>query len=183
MVMKPRNFQPTKASFIRAVKIIYINAIFTAITAIGVLGFPFHSNASSKKNLPAAVASSFSSKYGNTRIKKWSTKEGEYFIRFINGKQKCVAFYTSDGVWQKTEIALSWAKDLPLPVRDSIEKDGYAAYRVDGIKEVLSRGQPLYVLHIDDGPSLDADHYDAFKEDYILSFSSEGILKDKREMN
>ena len=72
------------------------------------------------------------------------------------------------------------SKDLPLPVRESLLNDGYGSYYIDAIKEIVSAGQPVYVLHIDDGPSLDAYHYDAFKKDYKLSFAQNGVLKDKQ---
>ena len=132
-----------------------------------------------KKQLPPAIAASLQAKYANARIKKWEMQGDEYVVNFIDNKKKCTAYYSSGGRWIKTEITLPWTRDLPQSVKTGLQLNGYEAYHVDGIKEVLSKGQPEYVLHVDDGDLLDADHYDAFRRDYRLSFSQNGILKEK----
>ncbi|HMI01190.1 MAG TPA: hypothetical protein VK541_01835 [Pedobacter sp.] len=178
--MKPIIFQPVRKKFLHAFKIMLLRAILTAMAVTGIFGFTRGPLVTGNKELPASIASSFSAKYANARVKKWKQRDSEYLVNFTMDKKKCLAFYTCGGEWIKTEISLPLSKDLPLPVRESLLNDGYGSYYIDAIKEIVSAGQPVYLLHIDDGPSLDADHYDAFKKDYKLSFAQNGVLKDKQ---
>jgi len=178
--MKQIIFQPGQEKSPGSFKTMVLRTILTTVAITGIFSFTRPHQGTSNKELPASIASSFSAKYANARIKKWEQRDSEYLVNFTNGKKKCLAFYTSSGQWIKTEIALPWSKDLPLSVRESLQAHGYGSCYIDGIKEVVSAGQPVYVLHVDDGPLLDADHYDAFKKNYRLSFAQNGVLKDQQ---
>ena len=157
--------------------------ILTAIAVIGVFSsFTSRTDPDGKKALPQNIAPSFAAKYPNAKIKKWEMRNEQYIVDFTDDRNKCAAYYSPGGGWIKTEVSIPWTKDLPMAVRKSVQNSGYGQWRVDGIKEVMTAGQPLYVLHVDDGDSLDSDHYDAFKKDYMLSFTADGILKDKEKI-
>ena len=178
--MKPIISQLNQGASRRTIKIIIVKAILTVVAVIGIFSFTSKTDLSGKRALPPKVASSFTAKYANARIKKWEKRGDEYMLNFMNDERKCVAFYSFDGGWIRTEISLPWSKDLPLPVQKSLQNNGYGNCYIDGIKEVLSAGRLFYVLHVDDGPSLDADHYDAFKQNYRLIFSQDGVMSEKQ---
>jgi len=135
-----------------------------------------------KRILPKNIAPSFSAQYPDAKIKNWVEKGDEFIVNFVDGKQKCEAYYSPDGRWIQSRIKMAWTKDLPMAVRQSLDKNGYGAWYVDEIREVRSPGKVAYRVHVDNGTLLDADHYDVFKTDYVLNFAPDGTLIKKREI-
>ena len=158
-------------------------SIFIAIAMAGIFtGFTTTTTAAVGHSLPASIAPAFNSRYPQAKIKNWKMIGDRCRIEFRDNRNKCAAYYSTNGRWIKTEISIPWTKDLPPAVRTALQKDGYASWYVDGIKEVQTPGEPLYVLHIDNGPSLDAKHYDAFKKDMIVSFTQDGVLRESQSI-
>jgi hypothetical protein len=156
--------------------------ILFPLLGVTVLFFSFTTKtaATGKKDLPKNIASSFTAKYPDARIKKWEMKDNDYIVRFDENNEKCTSWYTPDGKWVKTERHFALSKDLPAAVREGFNHSPYMSWHIDNIKEVMNNdGQPLYVLHVDDGDKWDSDHYDAFKTDYLIYFSPDGTLKNK----
>jgi hypothetical protein len=158
-----------------------MKAILTAIVMIGLLSsftLRYHTPGG-KKQLPKVIAPSFSAKYPQAKIRNWKCSGDEYIVRYEEGKDKCAAYFSTGGQWIKTEYTIPWTRDLPQAVRTSIQNNGYGIWYVDGIKKVETAGRLLYVLHVDDGSTLDSDHYDAFRDDYLLTFTPDGVLTEK----
>ena len=154
--------------------------MLTAIIVTGVFSsFTQPPDFGGRKSLPKIIAPSFSAKYPEAKLKNWEMLNDEYVVRYINEKSKCTAFFSSGGQWIRTETSIPWTKDLPQAVRTGIQNSGYGTCYVDAIRKVQTAGRLLYVLHVDDGSTLDADHYDAFREDWLLSFTPDGVLAGK----
>ena len=130
-----------------------------------------------KGSLPKNIEVKINNRYPNAHIKGWEMKNDEYVIKIGQDKKKMMAFYSEGGNWIKTEEHISLSKDLPLAVKKGFDNSKYVSWHIDNIKKVLMRdASPMYILHVDNGDKLDADHIDAFKNDVLLSFDTEGVL-------
>jgi hypothetical protein len=132
------------------------------------------------RQLPNKIAVSFDSRYPQAHRKGWEMQQDLCKIDFVNDRRKSSAWYTADGQWVRTEVKIPWMKDLPQQVRNSVDRSPYTSWYVDNIREEISGKGILYVLHVDDGNSLDSDHYDAFRKDRILSYTADGTLMSMR---
>jgi hypothetical protein len=154
--------------------------MLTAMVVIAIFSsFTPSTESGGKKQLPKIIAPSFFAKYPEARLRSWEMIGDEYVVRYVDEKSKCAAYFSSDGQWIKTQSHIPWTKDLPESVRRSILNNGYGRWFVDGITKVQTPGQILYVLHVDDGSTLDSEHYDTFRDDYLLTFTPEGALTEK----
>jgi len=130
---------------------------------------------------PESVKNSFSARFPNRQIKSWRKINETYVAAFVSDDKKYKVTFTSDGKWVKTETRIKW-KDVPTPVKAAFENSEYISWQRTGVLEMESPGsQPVYVIHVNNGNSLDADHY-AFKDDYTLFLTPEGKwLKKEKE--
>jgi hypothetical protein len=157
--------------------------IQSVLISTALLGFATGLQAGGKEQLPAKISSTFNSMYPGKTIRNWKLNENRYTILFDYDRKKCRAEYSSDGAWIETDLPVSGTKDLPGPIVDALRKYGYSDWYVDRITEVKTAGHSVYQLHIDDGPLWDADHYEVFKTDLILTFTKSGSLQDKEEIS
>lgn len=160
-----------------------IFAIFGLISILnGTISYAANTDPVRNRELPKTIAPAFLAKYPGVRVKKCALQHEQYIVDFINDKRKCEAVYSPDGRWVRTEIKIPWIKDLPSTVRNGIGQSQYLDWYVDGIREIQSDRGTVYVIHVDDANTLDANHYDAFRMDCLLSFSPSGILKAKENI-
>lgn len=130
-----------------------------------------------KGSLPKSIEVKIANRYPNSHIKGWERKNDQYVIKVEQDKKKKMAFYSEGGNWIKTEEHIPLSKDLPLAVKKGFDNSQYVSWHIDNIKEVsMKNASPVYVIHVDDGDKLDADHVDAFKTNVFLSFNPEGVL-------
>ena len=132
--------------------------------------------------VPAAVRSAFANQFPSGHLKKWEWRKEGYIADFRLGGKKLFAYYSADGGWKGTESPIRWTKDLPEAVREGWKKSGYYSWYVMNIKKIETPDGPLYTLHVNNGTLLDADHHDAFLEEYVLFFSPSGELVKKDRM-
>jgi hypothetical protein len=132
--------------------------------------------------VPQIVIKSFSTQFPAGRLKKWELQQGVYIAAFRQDGKKLFAYYNADGSWRGTEAPIKWTKNLPDSVKAGWKVSGYYDWYVADIKRIETPEQPLYVLHVNNGTLLDADHHDAFLEEYLLYFSGKGELVRKVRM-
>lgn len=75
-----------------------------------------------------------------------------------------------------TESSIKRTRHLPVAVQAAWKNSGYSDWYVHNIRKIETPEQQLYVLHLNNGTLLDANKYDAFKEDHVLYFTREGAL-------
>lgn len=133
------------------------------------------------KTVPNRVEKAFSEKFPGSDLKKWDTHQDGYIAKFTRDGKKYFAYYSHEGDWKGTESRIKWTRHLPQGVQTGWKNSGYAGWYVHNIKKIETPEQPLYVLHLNNGPLLSSDKYDAFKEDHVLYFTAGGELvrKDK----
>jgi hypothetical protein len=149
--------------------------IFIAIT---LLSEPMiaQAGAGSSVIVPPVVLTAFSTRFPNAHLRGWQQRPEGYIADFRLGGKKLFAYYSADGMWKGTETPIKGSRNLPAAVRKGWKNSDYAAWHVEDIKKIDRPEGPLYALHIDNGSLLDADHHDAFHEEYVLFFNGEGRL-------
>lgn len=133
--------------------------------------------------VPQKVVAAFTTQFPNAHLKKWEQRKEGYIADFRQEGKKYFAYYAEDGVWRGTESPIKWTRQLPAAVKEGWKASEYYSWYVEDIKKIQTPERPLYVLHVDNGTLLDADHHDAFREEYVLFFSEKGELvrKDKKQ--
>jgi hypothetical protein len=126
--------------------------------------------------VPAAVSAAFASRFPAGKLTKWEQRTQGYIAVFRQDGKKLFAYYEADGTWKGTETPIKWTKDLPAAVRGGWVRSDYGRWYVEDMKKIEQPDEPLYVLHIDNGPLLDADRKDAFREEWLLFFNGKGEL-------
>jgi hypothetical protein len=139
-------------------------------------------NGIGKKHLPQKIATVFDGKYPGAKVTGWSLRQQEYVVNFVRDKEKCIAYYSTDGSWAKTETRIPWLKDLPAPVRTAFANSTYRQYYVGTLKKVEDpSGALLYRIRVAENVAYDVN--DDFRRDYILYYTPDGQLKDKVKTN
>jgi hypothetical protein len=126
--------------------------------------------------VPKEVVKAFSAKFPGSELKKWETRKEGYIAKFTRDGKKYFAYYSPEGDWKGTESRVKWTRHLPENVRKGWSNSGYSNWYVHNIKKIETPERPLYVLHVNNGTLLSSDKQDAFKEDHVLTFTSEGEL-------
>jgi len=133
--------------------------------------------------IPKKVSEAFSAKYPSAEIKKWKTAKGDYVAEFNLEKKKFLAHYSAGGEWIKTESKIKLSNNLPDAVKEGLHKSEYASWYINEIKQVEKPGHNIYTIHVHDGNKLSADHHDALKTDFLLSFNDTGELIKKQRLH
>jgi hypothetical protein len=131
--------------------------------------------------VPASVKTTFAAKYPDASVRKWTSTKGGYAAKFDSQHKQYIAFFTSNGSWERTEHKIGLTHNLPAPVREGFRNSMYAAYNIDGIKEVMTNGKTSYIIKVDDGDYFDSDHHDNYTQDFVLNFSADGKLVKAKE--
>lgn len=126
--------------------------------------------------VPRNVVQAFSQKFPGSEVKKWEVRRDGYLVVFKSGKKKHTAYYTPQGHWKATESRVKWTRHLPATVREAWKNSGYYAWYVHNMKKIETDGRQMYVIHVHNGPTLDANKIDVFGENHILYFTQEGRL-------
>lgn len=126
--------------------------------------------------VPKEVTQAFSAKFPDGDLKKWETRQEGYIAQFTRDGKKYYAYYSHQGDWKGTESRVKRTRHLPANVQTGWMNSGYAGWYVHNIKKIETPERPLYVLHLNNGPLLSSDKYDAFREDHVLTFTADGEL-------
>lgn len=126
--------------------------------------------------VPKRVIQAHSKKFPDSEIRKWEIRHDGYIALFRSNGKKHTAYYTPEGHWKATESTVKWTRHLPDPVKEGWKNSGYYTWYVHNMKKIETDGQRLYVLHVHNGPTLDANKIDAFGENHVLYFTQEGKL-------
>lgn len=139
--------------------------------------------ANTNADVPKKVSEAFSAKYPAAEIKKWKTVKADYVAEFTLEKKKYLAYYSSNAEWIRTESKISLSTKLPDAVKEALHKSEYASWSISEIKQIEKPTKNIYTIHVHDGNKLSADHHDAIKTDYLLSFSDIGELVKKQRIH
>jgi hypothetical protein len=127
--------------------------------------------------VPSAVTSAFEKRYPDAQVKKWkAVSNNDFAVRFRYHNARYTALFQPDGRWEKTVRMYALTHQTPEGVREGFRHSGYEGCNIDGVKEVMTPGQHLYVIAVDDGDYFDANHHDAFTRDFLLTFTADGQL-------
>jgi hypothetical protein len=131
----------------------------------------------SVEKVPQPVQASFYTQFPPASLKKWEVRKEGYIAVFkINGRKQ-YAYYTSDGKWVATESRVKRTRHLPEAVRTAWLNSGYAHWSVHNIRKLeTADGQHSYVMHLNDGNTLDANKFDAFNKDHTLVLAQQPVL-------
>ncbi len=132
--------------------------------------------------VPQSVIAAFSNRFPDVKLKKWEQRKEGYIATYRKDGKKYFAYYAADGAWKGTETPIKWTRNLPEAVKAGWKKTDYYSWYVLDIKKIDTPEQPLYTLHVDNSSTLDSDHKDAFREEYVLFFSASGELVRKDRM-
>jgi len=132
--------------------------------------------------VPQQVTAAFVKQFPTGHLKKWEQRKEGFIADFRLDGKKYFAYYAADGAWKGTESPIKWTRELPAAVKEGWKKSGYYSWYVLDIKKIETPDQPMYTLHVNNGTLLDADHHDAFLEEYVLFFSPTGELVRKDRM-
>jgi hypothetical protein len=126
--------------------------------------------------VPSPVQSAFYTQFPPATLKKWELrKEGFIAVFTINGRKQ-YAYYTADGKWVATESRVKRTRHLPLAVREAWLNSGYADWYVHNIRKLETAEGHSYVMHLNNGSTLDANKFDAFNKDHILVLAQQPAL-------
>jgi hypothetical protein len=154
--------------------------------AILLLAAVFFENATAQQNvsgnIPKDIVQAFSKTYPAAHVKHWKMDSGNYAAEFLTDKKKAFAVYSPGGQWLNTTIKIRFTKNLPDAVKTALSNSKYNNWYVDEIKELQSPNNHLFLVYVNNGSLLDSDHYDAFKEDYLLYFDADGKLMRSEEL-
>jgi len=119
-------------------------------------------------SVPKPVQAAFSTQFPPATLKKWEVRKEGYIAVFKLGSQKKYAYYNHDGKWVATETRVKRTRHLPEAVRTAWLKSGYADWYVHNIRRVETTEGNSYVMHLNNGSTLDANKVDAFNQDHVL---------------
>lgn len=131
--------------------------------------------------IPQATLSSFSARYPGETVQQWKPVKNGYTAKFVRDGKKHVAYFSAEGDWVKTERKIKWTRNLPASVKKGWEKTGYAHWYVEKMHEVNSPGEQVYVMSVNNTPTLPAERH-SFSEAHKLYFNTSGDLI-KREIS
>jgi len=134
------------------------------------------------KTVPQNISVAFSAKYPNATVKKWKHSNSNYSAEFSVDNKKSIAYYSAGGNWERTETKIKWTWNLPSAVHQTLEKNGYLRFYIMDMKKVETSNGVTYVVHYNDGNTLDSDHHDAFTQYFLLHISETGELIKKEEV-
>jgi hypothetical protein len=134
------------------------------------------------KAIPQNVTVAFTAKYPNAVIKKWKQTDNHFAAEFSIDNKRAVAFYSADGNWERTETKIKWTWNLPSAVHQTLDKNGSLRFYIMDMKKVETPNGVIYIVHYNDGNTLDSDHHDAFTQYFLLHISETGELLKKEEV-
>jgi alkyl sulfatase BDS1-like metallo-beta-lactamase superfamily hydrolase len=126
--------------------------------------------------VPVAVSRAFSGKFPGGDLRKWEVRREGYIARFKKDGKKHYAYYSQEGHWKGTESPIRRMRHLPDSVKTAWESSGYAGWYVHNIKKIETPDQRLYVVHVNNSPTLDANKVDNFSVEHLLYYTSSGKL-------
>lgn len=134
------------------------------------------------KQVPQNVVKAFTAKYPTAIAKKWKQNDSNYFVVFESNDKKSTAYYSSDGNWKKTETKIAWIKNLPTAVKKTLYDRGFLGYFVRNMRKSETATGDLYIVEVNNGNVLDADHA-AFAKTYEIDLDGKGNLVNYKELN
>ena len=126
--------------------------------------------------VPKSVRSAFYTQFPPATLKKWEIRKEGYIAVFKVDGRKHYAYYTADGKWVATETQVKRTRHLPDPVRTAWLNSGYAGWYVHNIRKLETDEGNSYVMHLNNGSTLDANHVDAYKTDHVLVLSNQPVF-------
>lgn len=125
---------------------------------------------------PQAVIDSFNARFPNTPIKKWLARPKGFIADFKLNGQQLFADYGPDGTWVGTETPIKFPFRFPHDVKQGWRHSDFSAWYLVKAYRVLTPGQTLYALDVNNSPLLDAEHMYNFNEEFFIYFSEDGKL-------
>jgi len=106
------------------------------------------SRATVNKQIPDNVLRSFSTKYPNIHVRKWSTRNDTDIAEFKMMKVKQYAYYLPNGTWIRTESEINHISDLPRAVKSSWHQCAFQTWYVEDVKRIETGNENLYVIQV-----------------------------------
>ncbi len=146
--------------------------LFTLImTAVIRLSF---AQATADNAVPQPVLAKFSSSYAKVKVRSWCQQENAWVVKFKSDGRVHKAYYTPEGIWQKTETKYGFTHSLLPRVKAGWQSCSYAGWYIDEIMELETPAEHVYRFQVDNGPMLDVTHMYNFKEYRRLYFAANG---------
>ncbi len=126
--------------------------------------------------VPPAVVSAFNSRFPSAQLNKWQQRPQGYIAVFRQNGQKLFAYYSADGSWIGTEFPIHWSNDVPQAVKQGWKNSNYAGWKRNEVKRIDYPDSLVYVLYVDNSPTLNAEHMAIDAEKWALFFDQKGNL-------
>lgn len=150
--------------------------IIFVLTLMAVAFAHLHSAGQDRKfNVPSEVKMAFVLRFPAGHLKKWVERHDEFIATFRQDGKKCLAYFTSGGIWKATERPVKWTRNLPEAVMAGWNNCKYISWFILDMKRIEVPYQTLYAIHVGQIQSLGPDDADIGSE-YILYFSDKGEL-------
>ena len=104
--------------------------------------------ANAGKEVPDNVIKSFSTKYPDTHVRKWMTRNDTDIAEFKMLKTRKYAYYLPNGNWIRTESEINHISDLPRTVKSNWHQCAFQTWYVEDIKRVENATESLYVIQV-----------------------------------
>jgi hypothetical protein len=125
---------------------------------------------------PQVVIDSFNARFPNTPVKKWSARPKGFIADFKLNGQQLFADYGPDGTWVGTETPIKFPFRFPHDVKQGWRHSDFSAWYLVKAYRIMTPGQTLYALDVNNSPLLDAEHMYNFNQEFFIYFSEEGKL-------
>lgn len=106
------------------------------------------------KNVPETVKSAFAQKYPETAVREWDKKSGMYVAEFRNENLEAEAWFTSDGLWVRTET--DYRGTLPEAVKSYITNN-YPEASIDDVDLISTPSGEYYEVELERRGSADIE--------------------------
>lgn len=131
-------------------------------------------------HVPSAVITTFLRKYQTTTPVQWKVVDHQFIARFKLGKKHCSAFFSADGEWERSVSRVKWTWQLPVSVRDVLDRSPYKEWYIEKMYKIESPGKKgFYRLFVNNANLLDGDHHDGFQETCYLDISGNNYILHK----
>ncbi|HZY80064.1 MAG TPA: PepSY-like domain-containing protein [Cyclobacteriaceae bacterium] len=117
--------------------------------------------------VPAAVVTTFKSKYPGDYVYEWEFKKKEkrYEAEFMNNGVKLEASFDPHGTWLWTSHEIENGS-LPQPVTAGLNQSEYSAWKIDDVEQRETPSGLTYQVEVENG-----------KKEAVLYFGEDGSLK------
>lgn len=98
---------------------------------------------------PMPVTNAFNAKYPTAKVKEWKMKGDTSIAMFEMNGRHYKAFYTSDGMWVKSERNVKHLSTFPMQAQMYLKNSKFASWHIDNLAMVTTPRHNMYMVSLD----------------------------------